>query len=59
MLVPEGDAEAATSMLDGLLGDRSAAEAMGEAAEKALRRSWNWDRYVEDVTAVYRELGAR
>ncbi|MCH7791369.1 MAG: glycosyltransferase family 4 protein [Planctomycetes bacterium] len=59
MLFPEGDAEAATSMLDGFLGDRSAAEAMGEAAEKTLRRSWNWDRYVEDVTAVYRELGVR
>ena len=59
MLFPEGDAAAATSMLDGFLGDRSAAEAMGEAAEKTLRRSWNWDRYVEEVTAVYRELGVR
>ena len=59
MLFPEGDADAATTMLDQMLGDRPRLDEMGRAARRAIEDGWNWDHYVEQLTAIYREIGVK
>lgn len=59
MLLPEGDVDAATTMLDQLLRDRPRLNTMGIAAQRAIEDEWNWDHYVEQLTAIYREIGVK
>lgn len=55
-LVPVGDAEATIRAVDRLLADRDALLAMGRCAREELPQTWTWARYVDEITAVYRDV---
>ena len=55
-LVPLGDVGATIDALDRILADREGALQMGRHAAEDLTRSWNWDRFVGESEAIYRQV---
>jgi glycosyltransferase involved in cell wall biosynthesis len=55
-LVPPEDPEALAEKLRELLADRSAREALADAATEAAATTYSWDRIGEATLALYREL---
>ncbi|MFL5906455.1 MAG: glycosyltransferase family 4 protein [Solirubrobacterales bacterium] len=55
-LAPAGDPDALAELLEELLGDRAAREALGTAAAAAAAGDYSWDRAAEATMALYREL---
>lgn len=57
MLIPVGDADAATAAVDELLNDRPRALEMGRRAAQEVATNWNWDDYVSRIVELYQSLG--
>jgi len=57
MLIPVGDVDAAAEAVEEILSDRERAVEMGRCAAEEIRTRWNWERYLEEILAVYE--GAR
>ena len=55
-LVPVGDVDATTDALAQLLQDRDATAIMGQRAAADLGTVLTWDRYVEEIVAVYEHV---
>jgi glycosyltransferase involved in cell wall biosynthesis len=55
-LVPPGDPAALAEALSELLADRSARDALADAATKAAATSYSWERIGEATVALYRDL---
>ena len=58
-LVPERDAHALASAIDGLLRDRPAGIDMGRHAREFVCRQHSWERVAEDFETVYRQVAAK
>jgi glycosyltransferase involved in cell wall biosynthesis len=55
-LVPPEDARALADTLSELLADRSARDALADAATKAAATTYSWERIGESTMALYRDL---
>jgi glycosyltransferase involved in cell wall biosynthesis len=55
-LVPPGDPDALAEALGELLADRSARDALADAATKAAATTYSWERIGEATMALYRDL---
>jgi glycosyltransferase involved in cell wall biosynthesis len=55
-LVPPEDPQALAKALNELLADRSARDALADAATKAAATTYSWDRIGEATMALYRDL---
>jgi glycosyltransferase involved in cell wall biosynthesis len=55
-LVPPGDSNALAETLRQLLADRSARDALADAATAAASTTYSWERIGEATTALYRDL---
>jgi glycosyltransferase involved in cell wall biosynthesis len=55
-LVPLGDVESTTAALENILSDLENAEKMGIEAKKDIANRWNWDSYVDEISAVYKSV---
>jgi glycosyltransferase involved in cell wall biosynthesis len=55
-LAPPGDSQALAEELCELLHDRSARDALADAATKAAATTYSWDRIGEATVALYRDL---
>jgi len=55
-LVPPGDPDALAETLRELLADRSARDALAEAARREATTTYSWERIGDQTAALYREL---
>lgn len=53
LVVPAGDADAATRAVEELIRDPMRAQAMGQAAADFVARQWNWSSYVDELQSHY------
>ncbi|HEY3191643.1 MAG TPA: glycosyltransferase family 4 protein [Solirubrobacterales bacterium] len=58
-LVPPGDASALAAVLNELLGDPAARQALASAAAEAAATTYSWDRIGEETMSLYGELLGR
>ncbi len=56
VLVPLDDPDAIISALDRMLSNPTSSAQMGDCAKEFIASNWNWDKYVEEVTKVYRRV---
>ena len=57
LLVPPGDAPALAGAITMLAADPSLAERLGSGARAHVERSFSWDRIVETLEKLYRDVG--
>lgn len=56
LLVPPANAHALTGAVESLAGDRSRSRALGVAAREHVERAFSWDRIVESLERLYRDV---
>ncbi len=55
-LIPLDDNQSAIEALGDLLKHRDSTIKMGEDAKLFIEQNWNWERYVNEITDVYRQV---
>ena len=58
LLVPPRDPEALADALTRLIGDPDLSEAMGRSNRKRVETTYDWDRIVDRVEALYKRVTA-
>ncbi|MEK6805804.1 MAG: glycosyltransferase family 4 protein [Pseudomonadota bacterium] len=53
LVIPAGDADAATRAVEELIRDPARAQTMGQAAASFVKQEWNWSSYVDELQSHY------